>query len=194
MALKVRKSANRAWPVRVALQECDAAGVVNEVEQTFVAHFKPITEADRQALIDELDAACGSRATAETVLAEVSAIVGDHDGAGGDAREVLLRVAQAMRKMGDLTTEESLERNARYFERLLVGWGDEVIGEDGQPIQFSAEALRALITGPDGNAVSRGLIDADNQLRYGIAPRKNASTSPAPGANADGSAGEAKTS
>jgi hypothetical protein len=192
MALKVRKSASRHWPVRVALQECDAAGVVNEVEQTFVAHFKPITEADRQALIDELDAACGASATAEAVLAEVRTIIGA-DGAG-DARDVLMRVAAALRRMGDLTTEESLKRNAMYFERLVVGWGDEVRGEDDKPIPFSAEVLRELITGPDGNAISRGLIDADNQIRYGVAPRKNASTSPAPGANAEGSVGEAKTS
>jgi hypothetical protein len=192
MALRVRKDGVRKWPVTVKTKVGDDAGNVAEVEQTFVAHWKAITEAERRQILEELDLAFGSRPTADAVLADVVGIVGDPDGAGRDPRDVLVRVARVMRRMEEESAEAVLERNAVYFGRLLAGWGDEVVGEDGQSIPFSADALHQLITGLDGNAISRALIEADNQIRYGMAPRKNASTSPAPG-EASG-AGEAATS
>lgn len=74
-----------------------------------------------------------------------------------------------------------LQRNAAIFAALMVGWGDEVRDEQGQSIAYSAEALTALVTGPDGLAVSKGINAALGQFRFGVAPAKNALTSPEPG-------------
>ena len=74
-----------------------------------------------------------------------------------------------------------LRRNADVFAQLMCGWGAEVTDEAGIPIPFSEAALIALVTGPDGLAVSVGINTALNQIRFGVAPAKNASTSPAPG-------------
>ena len=79
------------------------------------------------------------------------------------------------------TIAVTLRRNAETFAALLVGWGPEVADEDGQPLPFSTFALSALVNGPDGVAVSTALHVAVNQLRFGVAPEKNAPTSPAPG-------------
>jgi hypothetical protein len=56
MSFKIRKLDHRAWPVTVILQESDAQGVVTALEQTFVAHWKPVTEADREAITAAVDA------------------------------------------------------------------------------------------------------------------------------------------
>jgi hypothetical protein len=57
MTFKIRKLDHRAWPVTVTFQECDAQGVVTEVEQTFVAHWKPVTEKERKAITAAVDSA-----------------------------------------------------------------------------------------------------------------------------------------
>lgn len=75
-----------------------------------------------------------------------------------------------------------LQRNAHLFAALIVGW-DGVNAEHGAPMAFSVAALTELVTGPDGVTLSRGINDALNQLRFGNAPEKNSSTSPAPGGN-----------
>lgn len=51
MAFKVRKTPYRAWPVTVRLLEGDAAGNVATLEQTFVAHFKPFSEAEYAEIV-----------------------------------------------------------------------------------------------------------------------------------------------
>jgi len=155
MAFKVRKSESRRWPVTVKLLESDAAGVVVENEQTFVALWRPVTEAERVEIAKALEEKFG----------------------GADAAK--------------LTAADMLARNADYFGRLLVGWGDEVVDESGQPIPFSVERLTEMITGLDGLAISAALNQADLEIRLGFGARKNASTSPAPG-EASG-AGEAET-
>lgn len=91
-----------------------------------------------------------------------------------------------------LDLKSILVRNADYFARLVVGWGPEVTDEAGLPLPYSSEALTALVTGPDGLALSAALNQAVNELRFGIAPAKNSATSPMPGE--DSSAGEVATS
>ncbi len=95
-------------------------------------------------------------------------------------------IAQFPRPEGAETDENTpikvvLQRNAAIFGALMVGWGDEVRDEQGQSIAFSTEALAALVTGPDGLAVSKGINAAISQFRFGYAPEKNALTSPTPG-------------
>lgn len=146
MTFKVRKTAYRAWPVTVLLQEGDAAGNVIEVAQRFVVHFRPFTEAEHQDIVDALEKA--------------------------------FPLPEGKERHG---IDIALQRNAEYFFRLLAGWGAEVTDESGQPIPYSAEALADLVTGPDGLAVSAGLVRAVNELRFGVAPEKNSSPSVAPG-------------
>lgn len=157
MAFKVRKTEYRAWPVTVKLLESDVLGIVTETEQTFVGHFKAISEAKHQSIIEALDAAYPLPAGQERL--DMPAV---------------------------------LRRNADYFSRLLVGWGPEVADENGAPLPFSVEALTAMITGPDGLAISAALSRAANELRFGIAPAKNSLTSPAPGESTTGP-GEVRT-
>ena len=57
MAFKVRKLNHRPWPVTVKLQECDAQGNVVAIEQTFLAHWRPVAEAERQSITDALEQA-----------------------------------------------------------------------------------------------------------------------------------------
>ncbi len=55
MALRVRKAAYRAWPVTVKLAESNEQGEIVDIEHTFVAHWKPISEKQRRQLVAELD-------------------------------------------------------------------------------------------------------------------------------------------
>lgn len=81
-----------------------------------------------------------------------------------------------------LSVSLMLQRHTHIFAALIVGW-DGVSDEGGAPIPFSVAALADLVNGPDGVAVMRGVNSALNQLRFGNAPEKNSSTSPAPGGN-----------
>ena len=154
MSFTIRKTKHRAWPVSIALLEADAAGNVQEHISTFVAHFRPFTE-------DEFETIRKGVVAAHPVLDEQEKPVVETD------ERVPLPV--------------TLRRNADLFAALMVGWGSEVTDEMRQPIPFSAAALAALVTGPDGLAVSVGINTALGQLRFGIAPAKNEPTSPAPG-------------
>lgn len=56
--ITIRKTAHCAWPVTVTLQHCDAAtGEVSASEHRFIGHFKPLSEAERKAIHDEVEAA-----------------------------------------------------------------------------------------------------------------------------------------
>lgn len=81
----------------------------------------------------------------------------------------------------DLPVAELLERNAKLFSRLIVGWSNEVRDEAGQPLPYSFEQLRALVTGPDGMAISAAINVALAEIRFGSASAKNSPTSAAPG-------------
>jgi len=152
MAFTVRKLAYRPWPVTVALFEADDAGNVSEVKNTFVAHFKPFTEDEFEALRQAANAAHP---------AAPDSLAPDPD--ENTPMPIVLR------------------RNADLFCGVIVGWGPEVRDEHGVPLPFSPAALSALVTGPDGAAVSVGIHKAIVQIRFGAAPEKNVETSPAPG-------------
>lgn len=174
MTFKIRKLDYRAWPVTVSLQECDDNGAVTEIEQTFVAHWKPVTEADRKAIEAEVDKVHPLPKPATDVARQtISADPGEAPAADG----------------GRLNLEALLARNADYFARLVVGWGPEVKDDAGQPVPFDVATLKALITGPDGLAFSTALVRADNEIRYGLAPAKNFKPSPAHGDVSDAGAG-----
>ena len=158
MSFIVRKTAQRPWPVSVTLLESDKSGTIHETINTFVANFRTFTE-------EEFEAA---RAWAEEKIPFLA-----KEGAApitGDS---------------DIPVKIVLARNAMIFGEFIVGWGDEVKDEQGQPIAFSPEILTAMVTGPDGAAVSRAIHTALSQLRYGYAPEKNVETSPAPGPTPD---------
>lgn len=65
---------------------------------------------------------------------------------------------------------EVLKKNAEFFCKMLVGWGSEVVDESLKPIPFSAKALTAMVTGPDGVAVSTGINRAIFEFRHGLKP------------------------
>lgn len=151
MSFKIRKTAYRAWPVSVTLQEGDAAGNVTNVTQTFVAHFKPFSERDFAEALTDVE----TFHPAPAVVPPASEPV--------------------------LSFELILVRNADLFGRFVTGWGSEVTDESGNPIPYSTEALSDLVTGPDGLAVSAGFAAAFNELRFGRAAEKNSLTLAAPG-------------
>ena len=70
--------------------------------------------------------------------------------------------------------------DAEFYGHLMCGW-EQLVDEAGDAFQFSREALKAICTGPDGMAFRRGIGQAIVEIRFGIAPAKNAVTSPAPG-------------
>lgn len=180
MVLRVRKAAYRAWPVTVKLAESNEQGEIVDIEHTFVAHWKPISEKQRRQLVAELDKKFppipGPASPPEKCPHCGEALPTPAPGNAGKPQEL------------DLV----LERNAAYFAERLCGWGPEVQDEAGNPLPFSAEALADLVTGEDGLAISAALNLADIDLRYGLGARKNSPTSAAPGASAG--AAEAETS
>lgn len=151
-----RKLRHRPWPITVTLQELGADGEIVEVQHTFIGHFRAFSEAEYKALIDELNGV--------TPVA---------DGAAAEP-------AEPAKTPADMPLAEILKRNARLFGDLLVGWG-EVEGEDGLPIPFDSEALAAMVTGPDGLAISAGINTALMEIRFGKAAVKNSQTSAKPG-------------
>lgn len=66
----------------------------------------------------------------------------------------------------EASTEMTLAENARRFPDFICGFGDDIQGADGSPIPFSVEKLQALVTGPYGGSLSRGLWDAITEVRY----------------------------
>lgn len=90
---------------------------------------------------------------------------------------------EVKQRVAEMLIDDYAKLEAAFFARVLCGWG-KVVGEDGDtPVPYSADALRALATGEDGAAVRRGLNRAINEITWGVAPLKNAKTSPAPGQN-----------
>lgn len=173
MAYTVRKLPHRPWPVTVTLQRGADDGTVAQESFTFVGHWKVCSEKERKALLTEMIEVFEAKERAaqvvpEAALQEIAAAV--------DARSVALQ--RADEALGERA--RTLEANAWYFARRLVGW-KLVLDEAGAPIPFSVEMLTELITGEDGFAFSSGLIEADQALRLGTAPEKNSATSPAPG-------------
>lgn len=151
---QVQKLSYRPWPVVVSQWVCDeSSGEVAELKSTFVARFKVMSE-------EEI-------AAAHDAVFKVSA----DESADVPAQAAAEPLAVALRK------------NAAFFGDVLVGWGPEVVGGDRQPLPYSREALVALVTGPDGLAVSSGLNHALTQLRYGLRPElaKNSPASPVDG-------------
>lgn len=93
-------------------------------------------------------------------------------GAGDD--EDLAAAARAR----TVAAQAALE--GEFYGRLMCGW-EGVTGDDDQPLPWSEQAVQALCTGPDGPAARRALAAAVLEIRFGLAPAKNAVTSPAPG-------------
>lgn len=93
----------------------------------------------------------------------------------GTGTEEELAAAAASRLLAD---EARLQ--AKFHASLMCGWA-EITDEAGQPLPWSEDKLIELATGPDGMAIRAGLSQALLEIRFGIAPQKNGSTSPAPG-------------
>lgn len=161
MSFTLRKLKHRPWPVTVKLLEADEAGEVKENEFTFVLHFKPFTEAEFKVAFEAAHAE-QAPPDAEKVLVAEPVPVADSE------------------KPVDRPVALVLEKNSKLFARLVDGWG-KVLTEDGPPAPYSPEALHALVTGPDGLAISAGILRALTELRFGVAPAKNLPTSAAPG-------------
>lgn len=147
--MKYRKLTHRPWPVTVTFHECDeTTGEVREVEQSFIGHFTPFTEAD--------------------LLEHRSAVFGDEADKAVKAR------------LDDMPVADYAALEAGFFTRLMCGWS-AVTDEQDAPLAYTAEQLRALCCGPDGAAFRRGINRAVSEIRFGVAPAKNSSTSPVPG-------------
>ncbi|KIA78838.1 hypothetical protein QR66_19280 [Chromobacterium piscinae] len=65
----------------------------------------------------------------------------------------------------------NLQANADLFCAVVTGW--EGVQDEQGPVLFSPAVLRALVVGPDGPALSRGLFAAIESLRFGLAAEKN---------------------
>ena len=152
---KVRKLGYRPWPVTVTLMDCNESGEVTELKQTFVGHFAMLPEKEITAISDQ--------------------VFGSEEKTGDDS-------APAPKPLSE-TLSEMLEKNAKFFCKMLVGWGKEVVDENKTPIPFSAEALTTIVTGPDGIAFSAGINRAIFEFRHGIKPEleKNSPASPVDG-------------
>jgi hypothetical protein len=147
--LKYRKLDYRPWPVAVAFLDCDeATGTVTETEQTFIAHFKPFSEAG--------------------LLAARRSAFGDEADPTNKAR------------LEEMPVARYAELEAEFFADLVIGWA-KIADESGRDVPYSAAALTALCVGEDGPAFRRGFNRAISQIRFGVAPAKNAETSPSPG-------------
>lgn len=170
MSFTLRKLKYRPWPVTVKLLEGNEAGEVSESEFTFVLHFKPFSEAEFKDALEATEAS-------EASEAEKALPTNDDKTTVADAEPV---AATDSEKPVERPIAQLLEKNSKLFVRLTEGWG-KVLTEDGSPAPYSPEALRALVRGPDGLAVSAGIHRALNELRFGIAPAKNLPTSAAPG-------------
>lgn len=163
MSFIVRKTKYRAWPVTVSRLDCDEnTGAVTEIKSTFVAHFTAFDEGEFAAIADEAEKKFAPPKPAQ-------------DGAQGEG------VAAPVKLDDGMPWATLLQRNAWIFCRLIVGWGDEVKNADGSTLAYSPETLSALVTGPEGMAVSTGLHQALREIRFGIAPEKNSNASPVPG-------------
>jgi hypothetical protein len=66
------------------------------------------------------------------------------------------------------TEKEHLEDNAQLFPSFIAGWGTDVQTPDGKPVPFSVQALKDVVTGPHGKAVSAGLWHAVYEVRHGV--------------------------
>lgn len=147
--LTYRKLDYRPWPITVGFLVCDeTTGAVTEVEQSFIAHFKPFTEADllearRKLFGDEVE-------------------------------------AEDRQRIADMAVAAYAVLEAGFFAALMCGWA-QMTNEAGTPLPYSAEALTGLCCGPDGAAFRRGINRAVSEIRFGVAPAKNAETSPSPG-------------
>lgn len=156
MAFVARKTAHRSWPVTFILKEYDAESKeVRDQSVTVIFLWKLFNE----RMFDQLMGDVNKRFPLPVQQPE------------GEAQKAQPK---------EPTIAEALDRNAALFEQLIGGWLD-VIDDDGNALPFSAEELKALITGPDGLAITAGLSEALGQIRFGNAPRKNSEPSPAPG-------------
>lgn len=156
----VRKLKYRPWPITVALQMLGEDDEVVEHKHTFIGHFAPFSEEKFKAVWDEVSAAKKDAVANET----------------GDVEHV-------EEPKGAPALHEVLQRNAVVFSRILVGW-EKVRDEEGADIPFSHEALTAMVTGPDGLAISAGISNALHEIRFGKVGVKNSNTSAKPGPNA----------
>ncbi|WP_306603936.1 hypothetical protein [Azonexus sp.] len=163
MAFAVRKLKHRPWPVTVTLQSANADGDIVETEHKFIGHFAPFSEKEYKALVEALKAPVPV-AEQPTTNDQVAA---------------------------ELAIADVLERNAKLFSRVLVGW-EKVEDESGQPLPYSHDELHAMVTGPDGLAISNGFGRAISEIRFGGAAAKNLNTSVEPGQKSG--AAEAATS
>lgn len=87
--------------------------------------------------------------------------------------------AKNKQRLADMPIADYAQLEARFFAGLLSGWS-QVADDDGD-ITYSANLLQALCTGPDGAAFRRGFSRAISEIRFGVAPAKNAETSPSAG-------------
>lgn len=72
-------------------------------------------------------------------------------------------------EIAGLPPEEAEARQHAQLERVLVGWDEDVVGEDDRPVPFSIEALREAL---QTSWVRLGLYEAWGKSLYGDEARK----------------------
>lgn len=166
MTFRMRKAGSRPWPVKFTLLDSNEEGEVAPIEQGFIGFFVPFNEQQYDDIIAE----------EERKFFGIDAAIVEANATAGESLAVIPQAPP----IGERPPHVTLALNARIFARFMNGWS-KVMDADGNPIAYSTAALAELVTGPDGMAISVGINQALAQIRFGIAPAKNAQASPAPG-------------
>ena len=86
---------------------------------------------------------------------------------GVEERDLILNAHKVL-----VNSETANEANAITFSKLLDGWSD-IEDTDGNPLPFSLDSLKMVLSGPDFSPFSIAIWEASNEVHFGIAREKN---------------------
>ncbi len=86
---------------------------------------------------------------------------------GVEERDLILNAHKVL-----VDSETANEANAITFSKLLDGWSD-IEDTDGNPLPFSLDSLKMVLSGPDFSPFSIAIWEASNEVHFGIAREKN---------------------
>lgn len=86
---------------------------------------------------------------------------------GVEERDLILNAHKVL-----VDSETANEANAITFSKLLDGWSD-IEDTDGNPLPFSLDSLKMVLSGPDFLPFSIAIWEASNEVHFGIAREKN---------------------
>ncbi len=86
---------------------------------------------------------------------------------GVEERDLILNAHKVL-----VDSETANEANAITFSKLLDGWSD-IEDTEGNPLPFSLDSLKMVLSGPDFSPFSIAIWEASNEVHFGIAREKN---------------------